>query len=581
MKHTFSSALLLTVTSIFLIFSLASNAQDLTLKQVADVAERSDALSENFIPPNSKESPLSAMLALRKANNDGNIELASTYLDLRYPSKAISNIAPEDLLRKLVIIWSQNHILDLSTLSDKPEGHLNDGLPDYRDLIGKFELDSGSIPIYLQRIPDSKGNKVWKISNTSVAKIPMLWEEFGYHPIAESLSSYLPSFKVFNMENWQFASLLIILIATWYATALIRLIMLKITNHLNTYKEAIQQFIRTPLRMFLYFTLLQWGISFLGLSLSARVWLESGTLGYLAAIFLLPGLIEFGFFIYSNKRHKDAVTIFKPLVFTLKIVMIIVIALNWLQDAGFNITTVLTGLGIGSLAIALAAQKTLENVFGAFTLFIARPIQLGDFCEFGDISGTVEEIGLRSTRIRKLNRSVVHIPNSVFASNNLINYAEIDRRHYRRELRLRLDSSPDQIRVLLIALRKLILSHPKTLDVESRVRFEKIERDAFLIVMNAYVSTQSIVEFKAVEEDLNLRALEIVIENNIELAIPEQHLFISRHKPKDSEVAATAKASIDELSKNNQLPFPNFQESEIAEFINTLPYPPEGAPKTK
>ncbi len=566
-----------------LTFGITAHAQDLTLKQAAEVADRSDSVSENSAHLDNKETPLSTMLALRKAYRADDLEQAATYLDLRYLTNDTANIPAEELLRKLVIVWSRNHILDLSTLSDEPEGHSDDGLPGYRDLIGTFKLKSGPMPIYIQRIPDKTGNKVWKISNSSVDQIPALWKELGYHPLAESLSNYLPSFELFNMENWQFVSFLIILTAAWYITALIRWALLRFATLSNTYKETIQRFIKIPLRMFLYFILVQWAISFLGLSLSARVWIESGTLSYLASIFLFPGIIGLGFSIYTQKtnKNKHSVAIFKPLVFTFKIVTIVIIALNWLQDAGFDITTVLTGLGIGSLAVALAAQKTLENVFGAFTLFIARPIQLGDFCEFGDISGTVEEIGLRSTRIRKLNRSVVHIPNSVFASNNLTNYAEIDRRHYKRELRLRLDSSPDQIRVLLIALRKLILSHPKTLDAESRVRFEKIERDAFLIVMNAYVGTKSIVEFKAVEEDLNLRALEIVIENGIELAIPEQHLFLSRHKPKSSDFSAAAKASIDNLSEHNQLPFPNFQEDEIAEFINTLPYPPEGAPKIK
>lgn len=586
MKGIISTSLVTVLTTLLLTIGSISNAQDLTLKQVVETAERSESITENLTQPNNQlaipgETPLTAILALRKAYSEEDFALAASYLDLRYLPDDVANTPGEELIKKLSIVWNQQHILDLSTLSDDPAGHSDDGLPNYRDLLGTFKLKSGSIPIYLQLVPDKEGHKVWKISNASVAQIPALWEAFGYHPLAESLSKYLPSFNVLNMENWQFTSFLIILIAGWYITALIRWVMLKLVAYSETYKDTMQRFIRVPLRMFLYFILVQWAVGFLGLSLNARVWLESGTLSYLASIYLTIGIIEFSFAMYVSKtdKKKSAIAIFKPIVTTLKIVMVIIIALNWFQDAGFNITTILTGLGIGSLAVALAAQKTLENVFGAFTLFIARPIQPGNFCKFGDIIGTVEEIGLRSTRIRKLNRSVVHVPNSVFASDNLVNYAEIDRRHYKRELRLRLDTSPDQIRVLLIALRKLILSHPKTLDVAARVRFEDIERDAFLIVMNAYISTKSIVEFKAVAEDINLRALEIIIESGVELAIPEQHLFLSPSKPTSDEFALAAKASIDDLNKNEQLPFPNFQKSEIAEFKNTLSYPPEGAPK--
>ena len=100
------------------------------------------------------------MLALRKAYRADDLEQAATYLDLRYLTNDTANIPAEELLRKLVIVWSRNHILDLSTLSDEPEGHSDDGLPGYRDLIGTLKLKSGPMPIYIQRIPDKTGNKV-------------------------------------------------------------------------------------------------------------------------------------------------------------------------------------------------------------------------------------------------------------------------------------------------------------------------------------------------------------------------------------------------------------------------------------
>ena len=511
-----------------------STSQEITLKEVAEVADRSAEISEDYKSQadeilKTQETPLTVVLAIGHAMENKDLETAATYLDLRYLPAGIGKDDGPILMKHLGVVWSQQHIVDLSTLSDQPEGHQNDGLPSYRDLLGTITLKDGSVPIYLQRVPDGDGNKVWKISNATVSKIPELWDELGYHPLAESISGYLPQFSILDMNNWQFVSLIIILFATWYFTAALRWLMLYLVSFSSRYKETMHKLIRRPIRMVLFFTLVQWAVGFLGLSINAQVWIDSGTLGYLASVYLCLGVIEFCFALYISRKAQsvNAIAIMRPLVTTLKIVAVIGVGLSWFDNAGFNISTIVTGLGIGSLAIALAAQKTLENVFGAFTLFFARPIKPGDFCKFGTISGTVEEIGLRSTRIRKLDRSVVHVPNSVFSSGNLENYEEIDFRLFLRELRLRLDTSPDQLRVLLVELRKLVFSHPETLDRAARIRFENIERDAFLVVINVYINTASLIEFKAISEDLNLSILELIRDHGVELAIPEQRVHVS------------------------------------------------------
>jgi len=511
-----------------------STSPDFTLKEVAEAADRSAEISEDYKSQadeilKTQETPLTVVLAIGHAMENKDLETAATYLDLRYLPAGITRDDGPILMKHLGVVWSQQHIIDLSTLSDQPEGHLNDGLPSYRDLLGTINLKEGSVPVYLQRVPDGDGNKVWKISNATVSKIPELWDELGYHPLAESISGYLPQFSILDMNNWQFVSLIIIVFSTWYFTAALRWLMLYLVSFSSRYKETMHKLIHRPIRMVLFFTLVQWAVGFLGLSISAQVWIDSGTLGYLASVYLCLGIIEFCFALYISRRAQslNAIAIMRPLVTTLKIVAVISVGLSWFDNAGFNISTIVTGLGIGSLAIALAAQKTLENVFGAFTLFFARPIKPGDFCKFGTISGTVEEIGLRSTRIRKLDRSVVHVPNSVFSSGNLENYEEIDKRLFVRELRLRLDTSPDQLRLLLAELRQLIQSHAKTLDIAERVRFENIERDAFLIVINVYLDVVSLLDYKEISEDLNLAILELIRDQGVELAIPEQRVQVS------------------------------------------------------
>ncbi|OUS31819.1 hypothetical protein A9Q98_02525 [Thalassotalea sp. 42_200_T64] len=516
-----------------MLISACASAQELTLKQVNEREELArKALEKARLAPQNKarigETPLSAMLAIAEAIQSNDYPHALKYIDFRLLPKSTTAEQKIKLLKQLHIVWSQHHKLDITTLSDVSQGHEDDGLPANRDLLGVIKSQDNDIPIYLQRVHNEAGKQIWKISSHTVAKIPVMWQEFGYHPLAQSLADHLPEFTLFDLQNWQFVSFIFILFASWYLTALIRYLLIKLVAISETYSRTMRRFIRVPLRLFLFFILLQWATSHLGLSIDARVWLDTGTLNNLAAIFLSLGIIEFSFALYISraKQEKNVIALLKPMVTTVKIVTVIVIVLNWLNDAGFNITAIITGLGIGSLAVALAAQKSLENVFGAFTLFFARPIKPGDMCKFGNTQGRVEEIGLRSTKIRKLDRKVVYVPNSTIASMELENISEIDNRRYLKYFRIRLNTATDKLRALVVAIGKLIEEHPDTIELERYVRFENIEDDAFIIVVNTYVTASGRVKYKEQEEKINFQIMEIIDLHNVELAIPEQTISI-------------------------------------------------------
>lgn len=537
-------AILILLSTLFSVFitSLSSStlyAQELTLKEVKERQQQAKqaiekaAVNQRGLKANS-HTPLQVILSIGNALNEEDYLLASSFLDLRLQPKELTDQQKSDLIRHLSIVWAQQNVLDITLLSDDPVGHLDDGLAVNRDILGVIETEQEDIPIFLQRIQLENGEYEWRISSNSVAKIPGLWQEFGYHPWAESLAQHLPHFIILDMENWQFVSFIIILIVTWYVTALVRLVFIKIVSISDTYSRTMRRFIRVPLRLFLFFIILQWAIGHLGLSINARVWVDTGTLSYLAAVFLSLGIIEFCFALYESKasQEQNVIALIRPMVTTLKIITVIIIALNWFDDAGFNITAIITGLGIGSLAVALAAQKSLENVFGAFTLFFARPIKPGDMCKFGNTRGRVEEIGLRSTKIRKLNRAVVYVPNSVIASMDLENITEIDNRWYQKQFRIRLDTSYEQLTKLLASMRELINNHKNTVELERYVRLADISEDAFIIVVNAYVTTRDRVKYKEYEERLNLDLLQLIDQQGIALALPQQSISIQQSPSK-------------------------------------------------
>jgi MscS family membrane protein len=260
-----------------------------------------------------------------------------------------------------------------------------------------------------------------------------------------------------------------------------------------------------------------------------------------------------------------------PITKMVKVVVVLIIALVWAEDAGYNMTTILAGLGVGSLAVALAAQKTLENLIGAITLYSARPIAPGDFCRFGTVTGTVEEIGLRSTAIRTLDRTLVHVPNAVLSAVEIENFSARDRIRYFRNLRV-LAESPGQLRVILAEIRRTLLAHPMVRQDTVSVRLDNIDDAVARLRIDAGIPTTDYQEFLAVAEDLNLRFIDIVAEAGAALVGPGQLRVV-----RDAGDAGRASANVDEMlalwREQDATPFPDFSDEEKAELRGSLEYP--------
>jgi MscS family membrane protein len=185
----------------------------------------------------------------------------------------------------------------------------------------------------------------------------------------------------------------------------------------------------------------------------------------------------------------------------------------------------MAGLGVGGLAIALAAQKTIENLFGGVSVISDRPVSVGDFCKFGDRVGTVEDIGLRSTRIRTLDRTVVTVPNSQFSSMMLENFNKRDKMWFHLTLNLRRDTTPEQVRTLLDAVTKILKEHPRVEEGSLPVRFIGVGSYSLDLEIFAYVLTPSFDEFLKLQQELLLAILDAVEAAGTALALPTQALI--------------------------------------------------------
>jgi len=249
------------------------------------------------------------------------------------------------------------------------------------------------------------------------------------------------------------------------------------------------------------------------------------------------------------------------------------------QAIGLPILSVLAGLGIGGLAVALALRPTLENLVGGVMLYIDRPVRVGDFCRFGDQTGTVEGIGIRSTKLRALDRTVISVPNAQFADMQIINWAQCDMMLIDETVDVRYETTPDQLRFLLARLREMLHAHPRIDGDTVRVRFTGYEESALRISIRVYAATREWNDFFAIREDILLRIYDIVTDAGSAFAFPSRTLYMARDDGLDADRGEVAKGTVKRWRSAGRLPFPRLPRDEIERLEGTLDYPPYGSPE--
>jgi MscS family membrane protein len=205
--------------------------------------------------------------------------------------------------------------------------------------------------------------------------------------------------------------------------------------------------------------------------------------------------------------------------------------LSVLSAWGYNTTAILAGVGVGGIAIALAAQKTIEDLFGGVSVISDRPVLVGDVCRFGDRTGTVMHIGLRSTRIRTPDRTVISVPNGQFATMTLENISGRDKIWFHPTINLRRDTTSDQLSQVLTSFRQILVGHPKVETGKIPVRFIGVGAYSLDVEVVAYVTTSDYDDFLEIQQELLLQLLKAVEQAGTALAVPLQESFESRRAP--------------------------------------------------
>ena len=218
---------------------------------------------------------------------------------------------------------------------------------------------------------------------------------------------------------------------------------------------------------------------------------------------------------------------------------------------GFNLNTALAGLGIGTLAVGFGAQQTIANFFGGVSVLGDEVIRVGDVCKFGDRTGTVEDIGLRSTRVRTDERTLLAIPNGTVATINVENLSRRDKILFKTVLGFHTDTSEQQLQSALSEIRRVLSDHPKIETRTIRVRLTELTASALNAELFCYVMTRDFNEFAAVREELLLSIMNLVEDSGTSLATSSQTLYLSPDptSPKQKKETESKEATSSETNR--------------------------------
>ena len=216
-------------------------------------------------------------------------------------------------------------------------------------------------------------------------------------------------------------------------------------------------------------------------------------------------------------------------------VLIAVIGLMFaLHSFGINPSAALAGLGVGGIAVALAAQKTLENVIGGASIILDEAVRVGDYFKMGAVEGTIETIGLRSTRVRTMSRTLVTIPNGQIATMTLENFSARDSFWFRHIVGLGYETSAPALTLVMAEVKKLLDQDPRILPATARVRFLRLAESSLDVEVFAYVAVRDNSQFLEIQEDLLIRIRELIESAGVEIAFPSRTIYLKESTEADA-----------------------------------------------
>ena len=491
----------------------------------ASTAAQKPAESQPPPDPFGRSTPYGTVIGFLRAAESGDYKAASRYLEGKQSAEE-----KEQRARDLAVVLNRGVRIGVDDLSRAPEGQLGDNPSPYLEDVGTATYGDKKLEIVLRRTTRSDTPPIWLFSAETLAGVraaaehlDLAWAEALWPERFREIRLF--SFPLFRLGN-MVVSLVIALTITWLLTlGLVSLLRPWTTRHALEFGES-----ALPRLKWLLWLLIFAGIGRFvaqqSVTATGRIFFDyvATVLMIVAICWLLVLLTKLltRSKIYHLRQASSPGKIAGVELFSWLLVCVWVVAGLFLilRSSGVELTAAVAGLGVGTIAIAFAAQKTLENLFGTVMVVSDDVVKVGDFCQAGTIEGRVESIGLRSTRIRTLDRTVVSIPNGQLAAMTIGNLARRDKSLFRHAIRLRCETTSAQIRAILTGTTDILSGHPRLESATVRARLIQLGDTGLELEAFAYVLTQEAEIFLQVQEELLLQIMNVIEASGTAIATP-------------------------------------------------------------
>jgi MscS family membrane protein len=481
-----------------------------------------------------RTTPRATVLSFLNAARNDDYELARQYLDTRLAGEEGRQLAHE-----LFVVLDARLPAKLTLISDAPGGSRANPLEPDSEIVGTIDGPDGPVAIALERISRPKVGQIWLFSRDTLDSLGPLYEDVTNRDARVWLPGFLFEWHVGHVRLFEWGAVLLGLGLLYAATGVINFVLTAVVT-ITRRAAGREPRSRTggvlpfPVRLLLMALAGRWLVATLPVSLMVREFLSVivslvaiVTVAWL--VILVNGVIERAVCRRIPPANVAAgVSLVRVGRRLLDVLVIFAAVLATLRRFGVNPTPVLAGLGVGGIAIALAAQKTLENVIAGASLIFDQALRVGDALKLGDVQGTVDHIGLRSTRIRTLDRTIVTVPNGQVANMSLEILSARDRFRFQPVVGLRYETTPDQLREILTGIRALLAAYPAVQDESIRVRFIRLGAFSLDVEVFAYVFARDWANFLEMQEQLLLQILAVVSTAGASIAFPSQTMYVER-----------------------------------------------------
>jgi MscS family membrane protein len=483
--------------------------------------------------PLNRDTPRGTVQGFLSAARQGQSDLASQYLNT-----SLTGQAAADLAQQLFVVLDARLQTSIRRLSDAPEGSRANPLRPNQEVVGVIESGGGNEEIVVVRIERGSSGPIWLFSERTLSLVPTLYEEVTLRWTERILPRFLTARRIGGMRLFEWLTVLLGLPLFYIVTALLNRVLTPLIR--GSWRRIFRQsdlfagnVLPAPVRLLLLAFAIRWVLAALPLSLLVRqVWSNAASLINVAAVVWLLVLLNGEIEQFIRRRFPRAnvsagASLLRLLRRGFDLLVIFVGMMAVLRRFGVDPTPALAGLGVGGIAVALAAQKTLENLVAGASLLFDQAVRVGDFMKMGDIAGTIDHIGLRSTRIRTLDRTIVIVPNSQIANASLETISARDKFWFHPVVGLRYETTPEQLRAVVDGIRGLLEKH-RSIDRESvRVRFFRLGAFSLDVDVFAYLYARDWNHFLEIQEQLLFGVTEIVSRAGTEIAFPSQTMYVA------------------------------------------------------